>query len=196
MAAMDEGIAGFIAGDEAAVRAVYQRYGGAVHTIARSLVADPELAKEVVQQTFLKAWKSSGTFDQSREFAPWLYSIARRSAIDVLRREGRPTQGDHEPEVDVAVSDGGYGSVSFEQTWEVHEVRQAIDELPEVERDTIRLSHLEGFSHPEIAARLGVPIGTVKSRSARAHSRLASSLRHIAKSANRIQVHNVQKGEE
>ncbi len=167
-------MARFRAGDTEAVRAVYQHYGPAIHTVARSLLADRELANEVVQQTFVKAWRASSTFEEGRDLAPWLYSIARRTAIDVMRREQRPTQGGHDPETDVVVL-----PVSFERTWEIHQVRQAIDQLPPDEREVVRLSHLIGLTHPEIADRLGVPVGTVKSRSSRAHKRLAVALGHL-----------------
>lgn len=181
-------VARFRAGDEDAVRAVYRHYGGAVQTVARSMISDPELVAEVVQQTFVKAWRAASTFDESRDLAPWLYTIARRTAVDVLRREMQPTRGDHEPETDVAVT-----TISFERTWEIHEVRRALDGLPPDEREVVRLSHLVGLSHPEIAARMGVPVGTVKSRSARAHARLAAALGHLA---NRTGVSGVESTEE
>ncbi len=173
-------MASFRSGDEDAVREIYRRYGGAVTTVARSMVGQPELVEEVVQQTFLKAWRAAATFEEGRDLAPWLYSIARRTAIDVLRRERRPTMGDHEPETDVAVT-----TISFEQTFEAYEVRSAIDGLPAEERAVVELSHRIGLPHSEIAERLGVPIGTVKSRSARAHKRLAAALGHLASGADR-----------
>lgn len=176
---MDEDVAGFRAGEPDAVRAVYRRYGGAVHTVARSIVRDPALAEDVVQQTFVKAWQAAASFDETRDLAPWLYSIARRTAIDVLRKEGAPTRGGHAPEVDAAVT-----PITFERTWEVLEVRAAIEALPEAEREVVRLSHLLGLTHAEVAERLGVPVGTVKSRSGRAHKRLAAALGHLAEGAN------------
>ena len=176
---MDDLVSRFRAGDEEAVRAVYQRYGGAVRTVARSMIREPELVADVVQQTFVKAWRAASSFDEQRDLAPWLYAIARRTAIDALRAERRPTKGDHEPETDVAVT-----TLSFERTWEAFEVRRAIDGLPEGEREVVRLSHLVGLTHDEIAERLGVPVGTVKSRSARAHKRLAAALGHLDPGAN------------
>lgn len=170
-----EVIARFRTGDEDAVRAVFRHYGGAVQTVARSMTGDRELVAEIVQQTFVKAWRAAASFDVTRDLAPWLYTIARRTAVDVLRREMQPTRGDHEPETDAAVT-----TISFERTWEIHEVRRALDELPDGEREVVRLGHLVGLSHPEIAERLGVPVGTVKSRSARAHKRLAVALGHLA----------------
>ncbi len=172
---LDDVINRFRAGDEAAIRTLYQRHGGAVFTVARSVTGDRELASEVVQQTFTKAWQAADRFDPARPIAPWLYAIARRTAIDVLRHERRPTTGGH-----AAETDPGVPGPSFERTWEIHEVRTAIDGLPADEREVVRLSHLAGLSHPEIAERLGIPVGTVKSRSSRAHRRLAAALRHLS----------------
>lgn len=178
MALMSELIERFRAGDPDAVREVYRQYAGAVDTVARSMVRDRELAAEVVQQTFVKAWRAARTFEGSRELAPWLYAIARRTAIDALRAEMRPTRGGHDPEIEVAAT-----PETFEQTWERYEIRRAIDELPEGEREVVRRSHLLGFTHEQIADQLGVPVGTVKSRSGRAHRRLAAALAHVV--ANR-----------
>ncbi len=164
----------FRAGEPDAVRALYRDYAGAVHTVAISIVRDRELANDVVQQTFVKAWRAASTFQDGREVAPWLYSIARHTAIDAVRAEARPTRGGHEPEVEVPVD-----SESLEATWERFEIRRAVDALPEEEREVVRRSHLLGHTHEEIAQQLGVPIGTVKSRSSRAHKRLATSLAHL-----------------
>lgn len=177
MITVDEGtMAGFAAGDPVAVRQLYTAFARPIATVARSLVGnDQSMIDDVVQQTFAKAWKAAGTFDASRgAVAPWLYSIARRTAIDHLRTERRPTRGDHEPEVDVAVP-----PVSLEATWEAYEVRQALDALPPEEREVLRLSHLVGVPHPQIAEQLGIPVGTVKSRSHRGLRRLAAALAHL-----------------
>lgn len=186
---VSELMARFRAGEEAAVREVHQRYGGAVRTVARSMLSDPELIAEVVQQTFVKAWRGAAGFDEDRELAPWLYSIARRTAIDVIRREKRVEEistTDEEPVVT---------SISFERVWEVWEVRRAVDDLPDGEREVVRLCNLEGFTHEEVAARLGVPVGTVKSRSGRAYRRLAAALRHLDVFANQEAAFPVEGGE-
>lgn len=165
----------FRTGDPDAVREVYRRYAGPVTTVAMSVLHDRELAADAVQQTFVKAWKAAASFDADRELAPWLYSIARRTAIDVLRAESTPTRGGHAPEQDQAVE-----SIGFERTWEAYEVRRAVEDLPDGEREVVQLSHGAGMTHPEIAERLGIPPGTVKSRSNRAHRRLAAALGHLA----------------
>lgn len=185
----------FAAGDDAAIRAVVAEYGGAIGTVARSMMSEPELVSEVVQQTFIKAWKAAPSFDPERELAPWLYSIARRTAIDVLRRERRPTTGDHEPETDRPGTSASTERLSFEATWERYEVRRALDQLSSGEREVIRLSHFVGVPHAEIAERLDLPIGTVKSRANRAMRRLAAALGHLDDSGNRTSGGDVEGGE-
>lgn len=189
MTEMPDLIERFKTGDPDAVRELYREHGGAVLTVARSIVRDPELAADVVQQTFVKAWRAADRFDGERGIAPWLYAIARRTAIDTLRSEMKPTRGGHQAEVDVAVT-----AETLEQTWERYEVRRAIDALPSDEREVVRRSHLEGFTHAQIAEDLGVPVGTVKSRSGRAHRRLALALAHLA--ANQAPTDDVLQDEE
>jgi RNA polymerase sigma-70 factor (ECF subfamily) len=164
----------FVAGDEQAVRAVYERFSGPILTVALRVLGNRALADEAVQTTMLKAWRAAASFDTGRELAPWLYAIARRVAIDIYRREKRPLQAAELADEDVAVL-----PLSFERTWEAWEVRTALSQIPEDEREVVRLSHLAGMTHPEIAERLGIPVGTVKSRSSRAHRRLAAQLRHV-----------------
>jgi RNA polymerase sigma-70 factor, ECF subfamily len=164
----------FASGDKAAIREIYARYSGPIFTVAMGTLAKRDLADEVVQTTMLKAWRASGTFDPSRELAPWLYAIARRTAIDVYRREQRNLTHEELADDQVAVV-----PLSFERTWEAWEVRNAVEQLPDHERDVIRLAHFHGMTHSEIAERLGVPIGTVKSRANRAHGRLATLLAHV-----------------
>jgi RNA polymerase sigma-70 factor, ECF subfamily len=161
----------FQAGDEAAVKAVYERYGRAVHAVTLSILRDEGLAADATQTTFLKAWQASTTYDPGRDFGPWIYAIARRTAIDSYRKEIRSVASD---DVEIVVP-----GPSLETAWEVFEVRLALDRLPEEDQRLIRLSHFEGFSHTEIAELLGIPVGTVKSRSHRAHKRLQELLIHL-----------------
>lgn len=181
-------IAQFKAGDESAVRAIVAEYRGPIQTIARSMIGSPELAAEVVQQTFVKAWKSAASFDEDRAFAPWIYSIARRTAIDALRREGRrpPVVAD---EQHVEVADDG---LTFERAWQIFEVRRALDALPDDERSVMKMSHLLGMTHQQISDELGIPVGTVKSRTDRARKRLVAALRHVDPGANHSDPTDVQ----
>jgi len=168
----------FPGGDDDVVRAVYRRFGGAVYTVAMSILGDASRAADVVQATFVNAWQASHRFDPDRELGPWLYTIARRQAIDTYRRERRSEPTDPS-ELDVVAL-----PPSLEQAWEAWQVRLALDQLPPEECEVVRLSWFDGLAHSEIAERIGVPLGTVKSRSHRAHRRLASLLAHVG-SANR-----------
>lgn len=167
----------FRAGDERAIRDLYGRYSRPVFTIAYSVLRDRELAHDAVQRTFLKAWNGAHSFDPDRRFEPWLYAIARRVAIDLWRKERRtPVPSEFvDPIVSRNATDG---------LWEAWQVREAVDQLPDDEATIIRLSHFEQLSHQEIADRAGIPVGTVKSRSFRAHRRLAELLQHLRTNEN------------
>ncbi len=171
-------VARFRAGDESAIRDLYRDYGRVVFAIARRALNDRSLAEEAVQQTFLQAWRAAGSFDPSRDLAPWIYTIARRVCIDLYRRESRrqaePLDSVAERDPSLVSQPGG-----IEESWQRWQVRTAIDRLPAEEREVVRLQHLQGFTHQEIAERTGVPLGTVKSRSHRAHRRLATLLGHL-----------------
>lgn len=163
----------FQRGDPEAVRDLYLRYGRPIFTVALRSLGDRSLAEEAVQLTFLKAWRSSSRFELGRDPAPWLYAIARRAAVDVYRRERRHREH-REEESEMAVL-----PPSFESLWEVWEVRSALDELPKEERAVIEATFYRQLTHSEAAQELGIPIGTVKSRSHRAFQRLAGVLSHL-----------------
>ncbi|HLF61969.1 MAG TPA: RNA polymerase sigma factor [Acidimicrobiia bacterium] len=161
----------FRIGDESAIKAVYDRFGGPVFAVSMSILGESGLAADATQQTFIKAWRAASTYDPERSFGPWIYAIARRTAIDIYRKRARVVVSD---QVDV-VSMGP----ELETVWEVFEVRAALDQLPDEERQVVKLSHFDGLTHLEIADQLGVPVGTVKSRSHRAHQRLLVLLKHL-----------------
>ena len=167
-------VVAFCSGDTRALAAVYDRYAKAVWSVAMSVLRNAQLAEDATQETFLRAWRGADRFDPTRPLSPWLMTIARRTAIDAQRRELRPTRGGHEEEREVAVHLPG-----IERAWEAWEIRLALDELSDDERSIIAMSHYEGLTHAQIAERLGVPIGTIKSRSFRAHKRLAARLGHL-----------------
>lgn len=167
----------FREGDEAAVKTVYERYRGPVYAVSLRVLRDHGLAADATQQTFIKAWRAADQFDTTRDPGPWLFAIARRTAIDILRKQRRII-----PSADIEIAENPDG---LETTWEVFEVRSALDRLPDDEREILRLNHFEGLTHVEIAERLGIALGTVKSRSHRGHRRLMEMLDHIDPSTNR-----------
>ena len=167
----------FASGDADTVRVVYQTYGRLVFAIAYKILGDRGLAEDATQQTFVQAWRAAGSYDPSRPLGAWLSTIAKRVAIDVHRRERRHRGLDN---VDTSVSSTLVVlPPSAEQIHDVVEVRRALEDLPAQDRDLIRMQHFDELSHAEIASELDIPLGTVKSRSFRAHRRLAGLLTHL-----------------
>ena len=168
----------FGAGDPDAIRSLYRAYGPMVYAVAHRVLGQRELAEEASQQTFVRAWQRADQIDPQRNPASWLATIARNAAIDVYRREARrPTR----PLEDVAADDPGVVSLppDIETLDVVWQVRAAIESLPTSEAEVVRLQHLDGMTQTEIADKLGIAVGTVKSRSHRAHGKLAGLLGHL-----------------
>lgn len=166
-------MARFRSGDPDAVRVVYRELAPMVFAVTYRVLGSRELAEEATQETFVKAWRAAASFDPTRDPKPWLATIARRTAIDLHRRTAR------RPTVPLDEAATPAAPVDEDATVDLWAVREAVEELPEVERTVMRLQHLEGLSQPEIATRLGVPVGTIKSRSFRAHRMLAARLGHL-----------------
>ncbi len=174
----DDELRRFRAGESDGVRAIYREFGRLVYAVCRNQLSSPQLAEEAAQQTFLKAWRSAGTVDPGRDLAPWLATIARRTAIDVHRHEFRETTSALE-DVPLAHPALVEQPVAIERTYDAWQVRQALDQLPEEERVIVQLLHLEGMTQTAVAERLNLALGTVKSRSYRAHKKLAALLGHL-----------------
>jgi len=152
---------------------VYARFAGPVYAAAHSVLRDHDLATEAVQETFVRAWRAAAKYDPRRGLAPWLYVMARRVAIDIYRSRRHLVDGPPAENAIVTLPP------ELDTIWEAYQVRAAVDRLPVEERTVVRLCHFEQLSHVEIAARLDIPIGIVKSRSHRAHRRLAAWLRPL-----------------
>jgi RNA polymerase sigma-70 factor (ECF subfamily) len=169
---------GFRRGDESAVREMYRTYGNLVYAVAFRALGHRELAEEATQQTFVRAWQAADRIDVLRDPAPWLATIAKNTAIDVHRRESRrETRAiDGVSAEHPALVSSPPDLVALDAAWHV---RQAIDALPVDERAVVQLQYMSGMTHREIAATLGLAIGTVKSRSHRAHGKLAKLLSHL-----------------
>jgi len=176
----------FAGGDVDALGQGYDRYSRAVWSVAIHVTRADHLAQEAVQETFIRAWNSAATYDPQRDLGPWLLTIARYTALDLLRRELRPTRGGHEAEQDAVVESPG-----MDRAWLAWAVQEALEKLGEDEREIVRLSFFEDLTQVQIADRLGVPVGTVKSRSHRAHRRLAELLAHLREDADSPAVNQI-----
>ncbi len=163
----------FASGDRTVLHDVYAEFGRPIYSLAYRILGDHGLSEEAVQVTLLNAWRAAHRFDPDREIAPWLYTIARRASIDIYRRERRqPVAG--EPETDIAVL-----PASLDETWEAWQVHIALTQITEEEREIVRCTHFLGMTRGQTAKHLGIPAGTVKSWSHRAHTRLAGLLSHL-----------------
>lgn len=159
------------ASDREAFRQLYQTYGPRVKAYMLKQGADSATAEELAQETLLTVWRKAPLFAGDRGNATtWIFSIARNLRIDRLRREGvwqelpqaHESIASDEPAPDEAVS----GRQRQER------VQAALAVLPAEQREVIELAYIEGLSHSEIAARLSIPAGTVKSRMRLAYDRL------------------------
>jgi RNA polymerase sigma-70 factor (ECF subfamily) len=164
--------------DPEAVRALYREYGKLVFAVAHRVLGRSDLAEEATQQTFVNAWQAADRLDFEKDPAPWLATIAKRTAIDVYRRESRRSAAALN---DVSMNDPAVVTLppEMDKLDAVWRVRQAIEELPEDEAVIVRMQHLDGLTHTDIAEKLGIAVGTVKSRSHRAHGKLAKRLGNL-----------------
>ena len=174
----DAGLASrFASGDADSVRVVYQTYGRLVFSIASRCSATPGSRRTPPSRRSSRPGARAGSYDPSRPLGAWLTTIAKRVAIDVYRRERRHRNLDN---IDTATTPTLVTlPPSVDQINDVAEVRRALDELPSTDRDLIRMQHFDELSHAEIARELEIPLGTVKSRTFRAHRRLAGLLAHL-----------------
>jgi RNA polymerase sigma factor (sigma-70 family) len=167
-------------GDRDAFTELYRRYGSAAYGLALRIAVQEALAQEVVQDSFLALWRAPEAFDPSRgSFRSFFLSLVHHRAVDAVRREERlrsrseraqnlePVHGE-----DVAedVVDAAYLGVRRK------EVREALDVLPPEQRQVIELAYFGGHTQTRIAETLGIPVGTVKTRTLAAMRKLRRAL--------------------
>ena len=152
-------------GDQQAVAELYDRYGGAAYGLAYRIANDPGLAEDIVQEAFVSLWRQCGRFDPDRgQVRSWLLTIVHHKAVDAVRRRAnRPERGLPEGAEQFLESSGRPDELA-EITMDADAVRQAVAQVPEEQRKTILLAYFGGLTHVEIADRMQVPLGTVKSR--------------------------------
>ena len=164
---------------EAALARLYDRYGRTVFGVGLKMLGDRSLAEELTQEVFLKVWRSSGTFDPARGgFSTWLFRVTRSVALDLHRRRARRIRPVPEGDTHLAaVRDDSAGPQEIvDEAWLSWRVSRALDVLEAPYREVIELAYFGGFSQREISVRTGIPLGTVKTRTARAFRRLREEL--------------------
>jgi RNA polymerase sigma-70 factor, ECF subfamily len=165
---------------EAALSTLYDRYSRTVFGIGLKLLGgDRSSAEEVVQEVFLKVWRSSHTFDPSRgSFSTWLYRVTRNVALDLYRKRTsriRPVP-DGAPQIAAARDSSASPEKIVEDSWLSWRMSRALEGLGATQREVIELAYFQGLSQREISQRTGVPLGTVKTRTASAMKRLRGGL--------------------
>jgi RNA polymerase sigma-70 factor (ECF subfamily) len=179
-----------LAGEQGAYGALVDRYGRRLFWSCRRLLGDPDEAEDVVQETFVRAYRHLGEYDPARRFYTWIYTIARNRCLNVLRSRkawgmrrldpgGDPAAGDADggsetPAPQVASTDDP--SAGVERRELAAALAECLETLPEEQRACFELRHGEELRYEEIAEVLAVPVGTVMSRLARARAKMRACL--------------------
>ncbi|MDX2289671.1 MAG: sigma-70 family RNA polymerase sigma factor [Hyphomicrobiaceae bacterium] len=164
--------------DAEAFAELFQSFAPRVKAYMIRQGADPATAEEVAQETLLTVWRKAGLYSGEKGSATtWIFTIARNLRIDRLRREMAfqelPEGRDEEPSSDTPPDE----AVS-EKERRVR-VREALSKLPEDQQQVVILSYIEGLSHSEIAQRLDLPLGTVKSRMRLAYQKIRDDVEDL-----------------
>lgn len=164
--------------DRSALADLFGLYGPRVKSMMLKLGAPDALAEDLVQETFLTVWRKAQLYSSQRG-APstWIFTIARNLRIDQLRRQSNKPYEDLDA-VELA-SDAPMGSAIAEQNQVVDRVGKALKTLSPEQQEVVRLSFIHDMPHAEIAEKIGIPLGTVKSRLRLAYERLRPLLEDL-----------------
>ncbi|MBD0779835.1 sigma-70 family RNA polymerase sigma factor [Maribacter sp. ANRC-HE7] len=146
--------------DEKAISLLYEHYGDTLYGVAKKVVRDEELAQDVLQESFVKIWKKSDSYDASKaKLFTWLFRITRNTAIDKLRSVN--TKSDKEIQMDVSdVYNLGVDSIKPE----FMDVRENLDKIEDKYQIVLEALFFQGMTQQEASDELGIPLGTIKSR--------------------------------
>ncbi len=177
---------------EATLSSLYERQWHVLYATALRMLSDPEDAREVVQEAFLYAWRKAESFDPSRSSAvTWLSLITRSRSVDHLRRR------QHRDRIRSSIEQEKRSAHSHPKGFERivrrernDRLRRAMGRLPEAQKRVLELSFFRGLTHRQIAAEVGIPLGTVKTRSALAMEKLHLALTGRPRAARAIRPSN------
>ena len=165
--------------DREALATLYDRYGRRVFALAVRMLKDPIGSEEVTQDVFMSVWRRGASYtSQKGKFTTWLFSIAHNRTIDELRKRRRDRSrenDDIDDHLNIQSGDISPADTAIAQS-EYAQIRAAMDELPEEQKNVIELSYFKGLTQTEIASKTGQPLGTVKTRMRLALKKLRSAL--------------------
>ncbi len=172
----DEALVALVArNDETALAELYDRVGRVAYGLAFRVLRDDRLAEDAVQEAFLGVWRTAAGFRADRAKATtWILTLVHRRAVDLVRREERRRAEPLDETHDVATTESAEDAawLGFER----ERVQEGLRQLPHVQREAIELAYYGGFSQSELSEKLGVPLGTIKSRMFAGLSRLRELL--------------------
>jgi len=165
--------------DREALATLYDRYGRRVFALAVRMLKDPIGSEEVTQDVFMSVWRRGASYTSKKgKFTTWLFSIAHNRTIDELRKRRRDRSrenDDIDDHLNIQSGDISPADTAIAQS-EYAQIRAAMDELPEEQKNVIELSYFKGLTQTEIASKTGQPLGTVKTRMRLALKKLRSAL--------------------
>jgi len=171
MAALDDQalLARVADGDSGALDALYQRYSRVVYGVALRILGEADLAEDVVQETFWRVWRRSGTFQPGRgQVAAWIFGIAHNLSVDELRRQRSRPRPVYDTDETAVLRDLEDSRMDVEAEALENErgrlIAAALQQITAEQREAIELAYFGGLSQSEIAERLQSPIGTIKTR--------------------------------
>ncbi|MDX2679508.1 RNA polymerase sigma factor [Streptomyces sp. NY05-11A] len=165
-------------GDSAALAALYDRHAGWLHARLTRRCADPEVAREVLQDTFVTVWRSAGGH-RGGEAGGWLWTIAARRLVDARRVQERAARVEAAQAEDWPSPVAASAEERVLAGLEFGDVGTALDRISPELREVLRATVVDGLTTREAARLLGIPEGTVKSRSTRARAELRAALAQL-----------------
>ncbi len=165
-----------IAGNSQAIEMLYDRYARLAFGVALKILGERTAAEDVVQEAFVAVWRNAAAFDPARgQIRSWLLRIVRNRAIDRLRANPAYRQSADIETANLSVKDVAFDHVAMDA--ERQQLRHVLSALPQTQRRAIELSYFGGLSQTEVASRMHLPLGTVKSRMRLGLEKMRVSLR-------------------
>jgi RNA polymerase sigma-70 factor (ECF subfamily) len=160
---LDEALRRCASGDRSAWRMIYDREAPRMLGVAMRLLGRPALAEEALHDAFVQIWRRAGSFDSARgRGRTWIYFVLRNQALTILRGEARTDLVEDFEPLGLVSADESPEEISMRLS-DASALQRCLERLEPQHRKVILLAYVEGLSHRELAGRLGVPLGTMKS---------------------------------